>query len=87
MPRNELHSAIPLGILSFCAQRELSPAIAANGATLASIMSVLVNLPVVLRVGRQRRLTVCLAWALGVVTLLALSGVVVEQALFPLKLN
>jgi len=68
---------------TLCAHHELSPTIAANGAILASLMSVLVNLPLVLRVGRQRRLAVSLAWALGLVTLLALSGVIIEQALFP----
>ena len=65
------------------AHRELSPTIAANGAILASLISVLVNLPLVLRVGGQRRLTVALAWALGAVTLLALSGIVIEQVFFP----
>jgi uncharacterized membrane protein (DUF4010 family) len=66
---------------------ELSTSIAANGAILASIMSVLVNLPVVLRIGGQRRLTVALVWALGLVTLLALSGFIIGQALSSVKLK
>jgi uncharacterized membrane protein (DUF4010 family) len=70
---------------TLCAHQELSPTIAGNGAILASLMSVLVNLPLVLRVGGQRRLTVALAWSLGLVALLALSGVVIEETLFPTK--
>jgi uncharacterized membrane protein (DUF4010 family) len=61
---------------TLCAHHELSPAVAANGAILASLMSVIVNLPLVLRVGGQRKLTIALVWALGFVALAGLAGVV-----------
>jgi uncharacterized membrane protein (DUF4010 family) len=54
----------------------LAPAVGGTGAVLASLMSVLVNLPLVARVGRERPLTRRTAVAMGVVVVLGLIGTV-----------
>jgi len=59
---------------TLCAHHELSAGVAANGAILACLMSILVNLPLAWRVSGQRQLTVALAWSLGFVALLGLVG-------------
>jgi uncharacterized membrane protein (DUF4010 family) len=63
---------------SLFASNELSAATAATGAVLASIASVCINLPFVLR-ARQQTLTARVAVASGVIALLGLAGILVEN--------
>ena len=48
--------------------------VAAIGAVLASVMSALINLPLVARIGKDRRLTRRIAWALGSIVSLGAVG-------------
>jgi uncharacterized membrane protein (DUF4010 family) len=62
----------------------LPPRVAGGGAILASLVSVLVNLPIVARMTKDRTLTRRLAWVLACVVLLALIGTVAQTYLPPL---
>ncbi len=61
---------------SLAGQGTLTAEVAGTGAVLASLMSVLVNLPLVARVARERPLTRQMAWALGLVVALGVAGTV-----------
>lgn len=64
---------------SLAIHHELRPDIAASGAVLASTTSALVNLPLIARVGKQKRLTVALLKALIVVSLLGIAGAIAQN--------
>jgi uncharacterized membrane protein (DUF4010 family) len=61
----------------------LSPYVAGNGAVLASAMSAIVNLPLVARLAKDRRLTIKTAGVLGTIFLLGILGCII-QAVYPL---
>jgi uncharacterized membrane protein (DUF4010 family) len=61
----------------------LSPYVAGNGAVLASAMSAIVNLPLVARLAKDRRLTIKTAGVLGAIFLLGILGCII-QAVYPL---
>ena len=63
----------------------LPPEVAGIGATLASLMSVIVNLPLVARLAKHRTLTRRVAWMLSGVVLLGAIGTVI-QTFWPLTL-
>ncbi len=63
---------------TLAAHGKLSLPVAANGVVLAALTSALVNLPLIARVGGQRRLTVALARALLVIAALGLAGAAVH---------
>ncbi len=63
---------------TLAAHGELTNPVAANGVVLAAITSALVNLPLIARVGRQRRLTMALGRALLLIAALGLLGTVVQ---------
>lgn len=67
---------------TLAAHGSLPVSVAANGATLASLTSALVNLPLIARVAAQPRLTSALNRALGGVTALGLLGAVGAYVLF-----
>lgn len=52
--------------------------VAANGAVLASVMSALISLPLVVRLGKDRALTSRIAWALGSIVILGAVGAIVQ---------
>jgi hypothetical protein len=58
--------------------------VAGTEAVLASLTSVLVNLPIVARLSRNRTLTRRIAWTLVTVVLLGLLGVLAQRSLDPL---
>jgi uncharacterized membrane protein (DUF4010 family) len=60
----------------------LLPSVAGNGAIIASAMSAIVNLPLVARLGKDRRLTLKTAGALGTIFLLGVLGCII-QAFYP----
>ncbi|MGN6732608.1 MAG: DUF4010 domain-containing protein [Candidatus Binatia bacterium] len=60
----------------------LPPYVAGNGAIIASAMSAIVNLPLVARLAKDRRLTLKTAGALGTIFLLGVLGCII-QALYP----
>jgi hypothetical protein len=62
---------------SLAASAKLPPDVAGTGAILASVVSALVNVPLVARLTRDRALIRRLAWVLGVV-LLGLAGTAVQ---------
>jgi uncharacterized membrane protein (DUF4010 family) len=64
----------------------LSPHVAGTGAIVASLVSAAVNLPVVAQLGRNRVLTIRVAWALSGIVLLGILGAVV-QAHLPIRLD
>ncbi len=55
--------------------------IAANGAVLASLTSVLINVPIVARIGGQPQLTKNLARALSIVIAFGLLGIILHKPL------
>jgi uncharacterized membrane protein (DUF4010 family) len=57
----------------------LSPQVAGTGTILASLMSALVNLPIVARLARDRALTRRLAWILAGTVLLGAGGAVIQS--------
>jgi uncharacterized membrane protein (DUF4010 family) len=61
------------------AHHEVSFSVAANGAVLASLTSVLINIPLISRTGQQPRLTHALARALLIVVALGVVGVLVHK--------
>jgi uncharacterized membrane protein (DUF4010 family) len=63
---------------NLAASGTLPPHVAGIGAILASLMSAVVNLPLVWRLAADRRLTRRLAWTLGGVVLLGAVGVIVQ---------
>ena len=56
----------------------LPPYVAGNGAVIASAMSAIVNLPLVARLAKDRRLTLKTAGALGTIFLLAVLGCIIQ---------
>jgi uncharacterized membrane protein (DUF4010 family) len=60
----------------------LPPYVAGNGAIIASAMSAIVNLPLVARLAKDRRLTLKTAAALGTIFLLGVLGCII-QAFYP----
>ncbi|HEY1267843.1 MAG TPA: DUF4010 domain-containing protein [Candidatus Binatia bacterium] len=56
----------------------LSPYVAGNGAVIASAMSVIVNLPLVARLAKDRGLTLKTAGALGIILLLGAIGCIIQ---------
>jgi uncharacterized membrane protein (DUF4010 family) len=60
----------------------LPPSVAGNGAIISSAMSAIVNLPLVARLGKDRRLTLKTAGALGTIFLLGVLGCII-QAFYP----
>jgi uncharacterized membrane protein (DUF4010 family) len=60
----------------------LPPNVAGNGAVIASAMSTVVNLPLVARLAKDRRLTLKTAGTLGTIFLLGVLGCII-QALYP----
>jgi uncharacterized membrane protein (DUF4010 family) len=60
----------------------LPPTVAGNGAIIASAMSAIVNLPLVARLAKDRRLTLKTAGALGTIFLLGVLGCII-QAFYP----
>lgn len=65
------------------AQGTISPQVAGNCAVIASLTSVMVNLPLVFGLA-HRRLVWRLAWTMGVVALVGLLGVLLQSAWFSL---
>jgi uncharacterized membrane protein (DUF4010 family) len=65
------------------AHHDVSTAIAANGAVLASLTSTLVDIPLVARVASQRSLTVRLSVALGVIAAVGIAGIMLHAWLRP----
>jgi uncharacterized membrane protein (DUF4010 family) len=63
---------------SLAASGKLPPDVAGTGGILASVVSALVNVPLVARLTRDRALSRRLAWVLGVVVLLGLAGTAVQ---------
>ena len=63
---------------NLAAGETLPPHVAATGAIVASLVSALVNLPVVARLGGDREFTRRLAWVLGSIVLLGIVGTVVQ---------
>jgi uncharacterized membrane protein (DUF4010 family) len=60
----------------------LPPSVAGNGAIIASAMSAIVNLPLVARLAKDRRLTLKTAGTLGTIFLLGVLGCII-QAFYP----
>ena len=58
--------------------------VAGNGAVIASAMSAIVNLPLVARLAKDRRLTIKTAGVLGTIFLLGILGCII-QAIYPLS--
>lgn len=61
------------------AHHDLSTAVAANGAVLASLTSTLVDIPLVARVAAQRSLTAQLSVALGLIAAVGIAGIVLHE--------
>jgi uncharacterized membrane protein (DUF4010 family) len=53
--------------------------VAGIGAVLASAMSALINLPLVARLAKDRRLTRRIAWALGGIVILGAVGAIMQS--------
>jgi uncharacterized membrane protein (DUF4010 family) len=68
---------------SLAAQGTIAPAVAGTGALLASLASVLVNVPLVDRVAHDRQLTLRLGGSLLVTAILGLAGVVLQATVLP----
>jgi uncharacterized membrane protein (DUF4010 family) len=66
---------------TLAAHGKLALPVAANGVVLAALTSALVNLPLIARVGRQRRLTMALARVLVVIAAVGLIGVALQDFL------
>jgi uncharacterized membrane protein (DUF4010 family) len=56
----------------------LAPQVAGVGAIIASAMSVIISLPLVARIGKDRALTVRIAWVLGGIVLLGAFGCIIQ---------
>ena len=66
------------------AHHEVGFPIAAKGAVLASLTSVLVNIPLVARTGAQPRLTKAVAWTLLIIVASGVLGVLLQKPLITL---
>lgn len=64
---------------TLAAQGKLTVEVAGTGAVLASLASVVVNIPLVMRVAGQPTLTRRLTWAVAAIVVLGLLGVLVQQ--------
>ena len=68
---------------TLAAHGRITPEVAGTGAVLASLASVVVNIPLVARVAEQPKLTYRLAWAVVGIAVLGILGTVAQQALMP----
>jgi uncharacterized membrane protein (DUF4010 family) len=68
---------------TLAAHGKLTPAVAANGAVLAAVASVFVNLPLVMRVAHRRPLTARLRFAFGIIMAAGLLGALLQSFLLP----
>lgn len=69
------------------AHGKLSPSVAGNGAVLAAIVSVFVNLPLVMRVAHRPTLTARLCLAFAPIMGAGLTGVLAQSLLLPFLLR
>lgn len=68
---------------TLAAQGKLTPGVAANGAVLAVVASVFVNLPLVMRVAQRPSLTKRLSMALGIIMAVGIAGALLQSFFAP----